>query len=606
MPTIQIQPFLGTIPKLSRNLLPDGGATVANNAKMQSGEIRPWKRAALLSDVIVAGAATLYKLYQNAVVGKMLSWTVDVDVVQSPLLDTTDRRIYYTGQATPRKTNYALAISGSGPYPFDYLEMGVPAPTIVPTITVTTNGTGTAETRAYLVTYVSTFGIIKEESAPIICQVSGGATAVVVNPVGASVTLTGIPAAPTGKYNITHKRIYRTNVGTTDFGLLAEIPIATNSYVDSAPTGIITIILGTALFTPPPSDLIGIVSMPNGMLAGFRKSTNEVWFCEPYQPHAWPAKYSQTVSGNIIGLSVYGSSLVVMTDQVPYIMSGVHPSGITSETVSINEPCISKLSIASDENGVMYASPNGMVGIGPSLRGLMTEDTFYSDDWQKIQPSTLKGAIYHNEYIAFKTLLPASQRNAIVLKRNSPIGVTSLVFPALAFYVDKSTGYAYAASELDNSLYQLDGDSVNNADYQWNSKLYAIPQKVNFSFFQMQADYVYMQDTVAINAAAQAIMAQNLLIAASGITGAFNTQLFNANTFNGTNLLPVPQAASLRYINMTIYADGQLVHNASVISEEEYRLPSGYKAYNWEVQITGNVPIKKFAMATSLQELKQV
>lgn len=606
MPAIQIQPFIGTIPKLSRNLLPDGGATVADNTKMQSGEIRPWKKSLLLSDVIVAGAATLYKLYQNAAVGKMLSWTVDVDVVQSPLLDTTDRRIYYTGQATPRKTNYALAISGAGPYPFNYLEMGVPAPTTVPTMAITTNGAGTVETRAYLVTYVSTFGNIKEESAPIICQVSGGATSVVVNPVGATVTLTGIPTAPAGQYNITHKRIYRTNVGTTDFGLLAEIPIATTTYADSLPTGIITIILGSALFTPPPSDLIGIVSMPNGMLAGFRKSTNEVWFCEPYQPHAWPAKYSQTVSGNIIGLGVYGSSLVVMTDQVPYIMSGVNPAGITSETVNINEPCVSKLSIASDENGVMYASPNGMVGIGPSFRGLMTEDTFYSDDWKKIQPSTLKGAIYQNEYIAFKTLLPAVQRNAIVLKRNSPIGVTSLVFPALALYVDKSTGYAYAASELDNNLYQLDGDAINNSDYQWHSKLYAIPQKVNFGFFQMQADYAYMQDLAAINAAVQAIIAQNLIIAASGITGAFNTQLFNTQIFNGTNLLQVPSAASVRYINMSLYADGMLVHNASVTSEEEYRLPSGYKAYNWEVQLTGNVPIKKFAMATSLQELKQV
>ena len=48
----------------------------------------------------------------------------------------------------------------------------------------------------------------------------------------------------------------------------------------------------TATWIEPPADLVGLVALPNGMLAGFRDGTNILCLCEPFHVHAWPRSTS--------------------------------------------------------------------------------------------------------------------------------------------------------------------------------------------------------------------------------------------------------------------------------------------------------------------------
>lgn len=65
-------------------------------------------------------------------------------------------------------------------------------------------------------------------------------------------------------------------------------------------------------------------------------------------------------------------------------------------------------------------------------------------------------------------------------------------------------------------------------------------------------------------------------------------------------------AASGRYITAQVYADGTLVHETNITSQEPLRLPVLGKAYVWEIQFLGNVPLREFHMATSIGELREI
>jgi hypothetical protein len=268
MPYIKLDNFSGTVPRTGPTQLEANQAQTASNVKLQSRELRSWRKPTEVYAPTTAGVETIFKLEGAGGAYKWLTWASDVDIVPGPVADFTDYRIYYTGDGAPKKTNWALATTsgtGTDPFPDSWLYMGVPNPTGAPTLAASSS-TAPAEVRAYVYTYVSTFGVVKEESGP------SPAATVTVNTASGTVTVSGFTAAPTTGYNITHRRIYRTITGASSvtYSFVAEIPVATTSYVDSLTATQLGENLPSLNFEPPPSDLKGLVAMPNGMLAGFR------------------------------------------------------------------------------------------------------------------------------------------------------------------------------------------------------------------------------------------------------------------------------------------------------------------------------------------------
>jgi len=549
MPHIKLSAFSGISPRTGPTLLSPNQAQVARNVKLQSGELRAWRKETLVRACSVPAAKTIYKFNGPTGVSPVwLEWASDVDVVPGPVADTSEFRLYFTSDSfAPRKTNWLLATGnmvGVPPFPNNYYEMGVPSPTMAPTLSASSAAAPT-ETRAYVYTHVTEFGVVAEESAP------SPAATVVCSTEGATVTVGGFLAPPNGNYNFKYRRIYRTVTGasTVSYQLVAEIPFAQTSYSDTKTVAELGSVMSSLYYTPPPDGLRGLVAMPNGILAGF--VGNQVWFCEPYLPHAWPANYMVTTKDRIVGLGVFGNSLFVGTTSNPYLITGNSPAAMTQEMLPLVQPCVAKRSIASDQYGVVYASPNGLVSLGQGTQDVITNPLYTRDEWQLLNPQTLIGMIYNNQYFGFYT--DATGAKAIVITRGDNPPLIEFEFDASAVHTDKSSGQIYGVSAANNTIYELDAHPTAKTTYEWQSKKFVLPSPLSFGVFKLQSD--------------------------------------------ATVSAPV---------TVTIFADGTQYAQKTVTSTKPVRLPATRKGTTWEVKLTGNVPVRGFVMATTVGELGMV
>lgn len=603
MAGIKIAAFAGISPRTGPNLLQDNEAQMASNTKLYSGELRSWNTpkeltpAALVRD----DSMSIYKHTKADGSDLWLSWAGDVNVAPGPVYATGEYPVYYTGDGTPKKTNAALASSGYGSYyPGDYLAMGVPTPVATPTVSAS-GGSGTAESRVYLFTYISMFGSIEEESAP-----SPTSAIVSVNP-GGTVTIGGLPsAAPAGKYNITKVRIYRSVAGssTNVFLKVKDVAIGTTSTTDALSATALGGVLPSTGWAPPPDDLQGIVAMANGILAGFRG--NEIFFSEPYLPHAWPPAYALTVEFPVVGLGALGESLVVATKGNPFIVTGTSPAAMSQSKLPLYEPCISKRSIASDEAGCMYASANGIVKVAPGFAGIATRQLFTRAEWAFYNPSSMLGTVLDGRYYLFCQNDNTKFKGCLILDRNeaaSPL-TTSTLFVTAA-HVEPVYATLFVAQDI--YVKQWEGDTNSYLPYEWLSKLFILPRPLNFAAGQIEADF----GNAALAAASQAFL-QNLIDSNKAYWAAHGSDLHStigrndtigSNVIGGSGMQPLVDAADTLFITLTIYCDGKQVAAIPVRSAKPFRLPSGFKADRWEFKLNGNIPLRHLKIAETSKGL---
>ena len=606
MSGFKLQGFAGIVHRKSAYLLQDNEAQTASNTKLHSGEIRSWRKPGSLSPKAIPPfeeALSIYRMNNVSGDSLWLSWATDVDVVPGPVYDS-GAPIYYTGDGTPKKTNAVMAASLTNPItPAHYLEMGVPTPTNVLTVSASggTTGSGTTpENRVYLFTFISQFGNIAEESAP-----SPTSAQVSVNPLG-TVAIGNLPAAaPAGLYNITKVRIYRSVTGTssTVFLKVADVAIGTTTFTDNLSATALGVTLPSTTWGPPPSDLKGLVGMANGIMAGF--VGNEIFFSEPFMPHAWPAAYGLSVEFEIVGLAAYGSSLVVATKGNPFIISGSTPAAMSQEKLPLYEPCMSKRSISSDEQGAMYASPNGVIKIGPGVTDNITRNLFTRDEWSVYAPSTMVGEVHDGRYYLFYKL--GDGGGGLVLDRNeaaSPLTTVDLLPTAL--HTDPVNARLFLA--IDGEIKGWDSDPVNNLSYEWRSKIFVVNKPVNFGAAQLNGDFASEVAGNQLAALLASIKAKNQQIwdAAAGLFGTLGSQNTNEFTVNGSLMTDLPSVVDTRYALLTVYGDGVVRARIEVKDNQPFRLPSGYKCDQWEFVINGNVSIRFLKIAETSREMAQI
>lgn len=131
MAGLKIDQFKGVAPKIAPELLAEGLAQIARNAKLDSGNIIPYPEPVIVGSSGRTGTTrTIYPLVNPDTDDLVwMSWENEVDVA-TPAFEpvVTEQRIYYTGDGVPKVTTYDLATSGSAPYPYDYYELGLPLP----------------------------------------------------------------------------------------------------------------------------------------------------------------------------------------------------------------------------------------------------------------------------------------------------------------------------------------------------------------------------------------------------------------------------------------------------------------------------------------------
>lgn len=592
MPRVEIEGFDGLQPRTSPTLLANNQAQQADNVKLYSQELRYWRGPVLDTKPAMTGIKTLYRLWNtSSETACWLTWQTDVDVVPGPLADTSDFRVYYTGDGAPKKTNWALATTGPGPYPAAWQYLGVPAPTGAPAVSLTGTGSGTAEDRVYVYTWVNTFGDMTEESAP-----SPPSALISVQP-GNGVDVNGFAAAPGAGYDITHINIYRSVAGatTSSYEFVAQIAVGAGTYNDTLTSAQLGSDLSTIGFIPPPAALQGMVLLPCGSLAGFLGNT--VYFSEPYLPHAWPIAYALSVPRNVIGLSVYGNNVVVATDGEPYVLTGAVPGSMQPVKIPLLEPCVSKRSMVTDQYGVTYASPNGLVNISDQIREVVTKHLFRRDEWQAVGngqgPGALSSVIYDGKY--FGTFPSGGLPETLIVSRDDTPALSYLTWAPSAVFVDARTAEVFYVDSQDGYIYQLDAPTGAAVVYEWKSKRFVFPQALSFSCLRLDAEY---GEDVPSDANA-AVTQNQALIDAGKVGGALGQSYLGQYALGGSALQTENIPA---FVQLQFYTDDGLQVSMSVDSFDVYRIPP-FKCREIEVKISGNINVRSFVMATSVAEL---
>ena len=368
---IAIAGFQGTIPRLTARMLPMNAAQVARNCSFKEGALTPLRQT---SEVHTFGGAVSTIFLDG---GTWLGWSsADVSVARGPV--ATDR-LYYTGDGAPKMrtggTVYALAL---------------PAPSVAPTVINLSAPAAIAESVYSAYTWVTSFG---EESPP------SPLSAELLHSPGVDQRISGFGTPPASR-GVTSIRIYRSQTaasGATALLFAAEVPVATVSYdYDSIATPLAEAITSTD-YDPPPDALAGLVSLPNGMMAAF--SGRDLYFCEPYIPHAWPEKYVLTVDFPIVGLVGFGSNLAVLTEGTPYIAQGLAPENMALEKLEAGLPCVSRRGIVDLGYAAIYPSAEGLVLITGNQTDLITRSIFTRDQWDELSPSTISAARFERKYL---------------------------------------------------------------------------------------------------------------------------------------------------------------------------------------------------------------
>lgn len=605
MVAFRLSSFGGMVPAVDDRLLPDNAATLAKNTWLYNGNISGFKAPRFIRNLVSSTAKRVFRIpidplektnFNNSVWLEFDDPTVTV--IRAPMLQDSYSRYYWLGKDTnPTYNTLSRIQAGLAP-----LKLGVPEPAQAPSVraqsgyiltaetgivrtyrypaTLTyrkTNGTVNANTsggvsvdtvaistetapvivsRSYLYTYVTEYG---EEGPPSPPSLKTG-----VPEDGWIITIPAVPSSVTNGRRIENFRLYRTitsSTGVATYYQVDEFPITQTSYTD---TKLDTAIssnnqLESETWTEPPITLKGWVSMPNGIIAAFKD--NEVWFCEPYRPHAWPVQYQVSVDYPIVGLGVMGQTLIIATTGTPWAATGVRPTSMSLAKINTFEPCQSRASIMSTPEAVMYASPNGLVAAVPGQVRVVTSDLINPDEWQSFHDlSKLQAVRFGTAYMAFETPSTGATSKGFLIEAGQP-RISYNQLENLSAGITAIDTDPWSASTLiirNGAIYVWDQpDNTNIQTYVWKSKVFQMPYLDNLGAMKI--------------------------------------------------FFTVPSGVSAPFGVVRVYADGRLVLTRDLVtSGEEMRLPSGFTAHTYQVEVEARVIIHNIQVATTSRELRGV
>jgi hypothetical protein len=637
MTAIKIENFGGEIPAVDDRLLPDSHAADAFNSWLFSGRVEPMHALVPLYVPKDPACRSWFRLPKgNPGIDYMTEsyWlefqNQNVRVIRSPVAgQDDDGRYYWADGLTPKMmtgtmimqanavakgawssttaymvndgvtqggVNYTCIQANTNQVPPNatywivtptpYL-LGIPAPEVAPGVTVT-GGTTPAETRTYVYTWVSGLGEEGPPSPP--ATVNGNANGTW------TVTVTAPQAGDTANRNLTKTRIYRTvtsQQGVATYYFVTELPITTLTFADTVPsTTVVNQGQMTSLyFTAPPTDLQQLVSMPNGMVAGFRN--NEIWFCEPYYPHAWPVPYVIAVPNEIVGLGVFNQSLIILCNGQPYAATGVDPSQMALAIVQPLEACTSILSIVNTPTGVLYSSPNGLINITPGGAVNLTLSSITKDQWPNlIHLNSIAAAIVALGYYAYSIATAGVFQNSIS--------------PPDAFNAFEQDAFQQASvyGTLPGIYQKLDDKRIALAPLQWAT---TEVQNIITDLFNGEV-MVKRDDTVYLFDLRQAPPVAPYRWRSKVITLPFVENLGAAKVY----WIKDPTRSSVFRVFAGGYAD--LAHDGLPLRFQQsmtepgqmFRLPSGYKALFWQFEVEGTSVVTAIHAATSARDLRNV
>jgi hypothetical protein len=438
--------------------------------------------------------------------------------------------------------------------------------------------------RSYVYTYVSEYG---EEGPP--------SPATVIDGWSNGTWTVGLFQPPPDQLGVTRNlkkiHLYRTvtaQTGATTYYFVAELDITTDVYTDIITDDVVVTNnqLLSQLWTPPPETLQGFVVLPNGILAGWKG--NELWFSEPYRPHAWPPSYVLTTEYPIVGLGVSGNSVIAGTNGAPYIASGVSPGVMTATKVENSEPCHSRNSIIGNNDGVYYTSPNGLILVTQygEVKNA-TERWITRERWQQLTPQSDVGAAFMNgQYYAWQMgggdagftieLTPGDKTPAglgfQLLDNELETGIVNVI-------VDPWSSVTMLLTDGEVNYLDFTDQEPELCVVDWSSKIFQRKYKQNFE-------------------------AMRILFQVPPNTPTRNTTRLEADLDDPVWLEPLPED---RYGYILVYAANELVTAREIRQNQEIlRITSDFKHESWQWRIITRLRIRTLQVGTSVKGLANV
>lgn len=554
---ITVAGFAGANKALHSKLLPDAVGADSLNHKPVRGDLRPWKNPNSVATV-PTGRLTIYRMGRDAPsdTSSWLSWTTVVHAVRGYNTGDTTERTYFTGSGDPKWTDNTIALA-TPPFPTATRHLGVPAPTAAPTVSVLSAGASVNTENLY---YVYTFVTDKdEESAP-----SPVSTVISVKTDGTQ-TISAIQSPPAGSFTINRVRVYRTQtgeLGDTQFFFLREIASGVASTTDDR--RVLGEVLETGDWLEPPATLSYLTAMWNGMLAGI--NGRGVRFCEPFAPYAWPARYEILPPDAVpVALGRWQQNLLVLTTAKPLLVVGTSPDSLDQQPLDIGEACVSSRGVVSFGHGVAWPCPDGLAYYGDGGGKLLTAGLLTRDDWQALAPTTMIAGAFEGMYLCFYTV--GGVKKGFLIDPLNPTGIFFLDTGYDALFFDELQDKLYVYRTSDGAILNWDAGATSMTA-TFRSKTFITPPTC-VSAMRVVADTYPV--TVKIDAGPFTSGQATALAAASG--------------------------GSLTAVGTTVR------HTATVNGTTPVRLPSGFKATDWQIQVETANAVQAVILADAMAEL---
>lgn len=334
---------------------------------------------------------------------------------------------------------------------------------------------GNIVTAAFVATVTN---VVSEESAPtspVIVETRDNGMFVV----SASVTVAPPVSDQLGP---TFINLYRTYPGTTStYFFVGKVPYVngTDTYtftdVTTSPQSAITLAQNQAEWDEPPSNIKHLTYAGNGIFCG--SVGKDLYFSEPYRPHAWP--YRMIFPSEIKGVIEVEGGVLVTTTTRPYFVYGSHPSAMTQQGMAADQAGVSSKSMCRIDGTAIYAGFDGLVRA--SAGQVSIEDSrkiFDRTTWKTIgfvgslphaSLSAWDGRLFyvHDNNLPSLIFTPEDTPTVVVFDPGQPLKGVGVSAATDTTYLLFDDGFAEHGVGADLPL-------------EWHSKTFDFPEPVSF------------------------------------------------------------------------------------------------------------------------------
>lgn len=552
--------FKGMNPRVDTHLLGGEYAELALDVNLWHGTVKPFREKALCHALKQSTKSVFYD---------GCCWKEFDKCVEFTRLNTTCNRQVVTGLF-----DYPATACSDECNP-RWIRLGLPAPTEAPNVELLSplaepdncysenfiDSVDYARTnRSYVYTYVNE---CCDESSP-----SYPSENIDVDD-GGRVMVSGFDVPPR-EYGVTTIRLYRLASGfdanntsvenvlidekssLSEYFFVGEFPVGESVYIDDLMDYELGYALETQEYTPPPVGLRGIATVDGTQLVGFYDS-NKIRFSMPRYPHVWQEADELTVPDNIQALVEIDGNVVVLTCGAIYLVEPIKDCkevGCRSVRKTLeNYPmvsCCGGHGYTMTPKGVVFVSADGLILTTGTQAQNITSPYFAPDDWRALLPDRMSVA-YHRDSIYF-----FSENVAYCLQ--FPVSLAQWENSVLIQLSDRPK-YAFSANE---DLFLVDDEGVYRwgmgeiyRPYVWRGKREISPSQVNFA-------------------------------------GA------KVSRYNGGDL------------QFKLFGDNLLIKEYNPLTTEKFRLPSGRRDVEFQLELNGTAEVYQVEISTSYREISNL